>query len=329
MNGSDLTSPYNLRGIKKKTLKSGSGAPNLKGALMSVIRIKHDKNYVCIHKGALEDPNLSFKAKGLWAYCMSKPNDWEFHVTHLATVCKDKKTVIYSCLKELIKAGYCERLYKMEKGRRTGVEYVINEIPNLKISLRHSGNLNLENLNLENQPLLSNDSSLVSNEKQSNRSAPPPVSAEAESLCELFLKKIKERSPGFKDPNLVKWKACFDLLLRIDKRCPKEARELIEWASTHKWWKSACLSPEKLRKAWDEMTIQKVSDSEKSVVQQNRTYALKLKEKYPEQMKAMTFDDKYVINRAAGKEVPFNLPSERFKEVIISLFGGTYVAKGR
>jgi DNA-binding MarR family transcriptional regulator len=153
-------------------------------------------------------------------------------------------------------------------------------------------------------------------------------SAEAESLCDFFLKKIKERSPGFKDPNLIKWRSCFDLLLRIDKRCPKEARKLIEWASTHKWWKSACLSPEKLRKVWDEMLIQMNAETEKSLVQINRTYALKLKEKYPEQMKAMTFDDKYVINRTAGKEVPFNLPTERFKEVLVSLFGGTYVAKG-
>ena len=82
---------------------------------MSIIRVKHDKNYVCIHKGALEDPNLSFKAKGLWAYCMSRPDDWEFHVSHLASVSKEKECAIYSALKELKREGYVELTRHREK----------------------------------------------------------------------------------------------------------------------------------------------------------------------------------------------------------------------
>jgi hypothetical protein len=293
---------------------------------MSVIRIKHDKNYVCIHKGALEDPNLSFKAKGLWTYCMSKPNDWEFHVNHLTTVSKDGEDAIYSAIKELIEYGYMKKIQANVGGKFQSVDYEVYETPQLKKSLPHRDFPDAGFPDAGNPALVSNDSSLVSNDKHRKGSAPPPVSAEAESLCDFFIKKIKERSPNFKDPNLVKWRSCFDLLLRIDKRSVDEARRLIEWTSTHKWWKSACLSPEKLRKAWDEMTIQMNSEAEKKIIQANRTYALKLKEKYPEQMKAMTFDDKYVINRSAGKEVPFHLPHERFKEVLVSLFGGSYVA---
>jgi hypothetical protein len=152
---------------------------------MSVIRIKHENNYVCIHKGALEDPNLSFKAKGLWAYCMSRPDDWSFHVSHLATVCQDRKTAIYSAIKELIKAGYCEKIQLREKGRNCGVEYIIHEISNLKKSLRHSGNLNSESLNSENQPLLSNDS-LLSNDAHQKPPNPQRGDAPKGAECEVL-----------------------------------------------------------------------------------------------------------------------------------------------
>jgi hypothetical protein len=103
---------------------------------MSVIRVKHQKNYVVIHKGALENPKLSFKAKGLWAYCMSRPDDWEFHVSHLATVSKEKEDAIYSGIKELIDEGYC-RKFQTNKGKGEGngrgsfgaVDYEIYEEP--------------------------------------------------------------------------------------------------------------------------------------------------------------------------------------------------------
>jgi hypothetical protein len=296
---------------------------------MSVIRIKHTKDYVCIHKGALEDPRLSFKAKGLWAYCMSKPNDWEFHVNHLATVCKDKRTVIYSSIKELIKAGYCTRVCIREKGKVTGIQYTIYEIPNLKISLPLSGNLNSEKLNSENRPLISNDSYLLSNESQSNSSkvetkssAKAEPSADADHLCEFFIESIKKRCPDLKPPNLVKWRSCMDLLLRVDKRDLEKTKRLISWAESHKYWKSACLSPEKLRKAYDEMSIQMDSEASNRIIQINRTYALQLKEKYPEELKAFTFDDKYAINRSLGKEISFSMEPEAFKAAFISLFGG-------
>lgn len=159
--------------------------------------------------------------------------------------------------------------------------------------------------------------------------ASPPISADAESLCDLFLKKIKERNPHFKDPNIVKWRSCMDLLLRIDKRDLEQTKKLILWASEHNWWKTACLSPEKLRKCWDEMFMQINSQSEKELIQQNRSYALRLKDKHPVEMKGFTFDDKFAINRSLAKEIPFNLPHEAFKKALVSMFGGEYVATTR
>jgi DNA-binding Lrp family transcriptional regulator len=162
---------------------------------------------------------------------------------------------------------------------------------------------------------------------QKEASAAPQVSADADALCTFFFEKIRERNPEFKEPKLDKWRVEFDLILRVDKRDPGRVRDLILWASTHKWWKGACLSPSKLRKDYDIMATQMLSDSGNELVRKNRAYAMNLKEKYPEQMRSLSFDDKYAIHRAMAKEIPFHLPEETFKKALIEMFGGTYVRR--
>lgn len=153
----------------------------------------------------------------------------------------------------------------------------------------------------------------------------PPISADAESLCDFFLSKIKERHPKFKDPNKAKWLREFDCILRIDKRDLLETKALILWASEHNWWQAACLSPAKLRKDFDTMSIQMKSDEDKSVVRDNRAFALSMKEKHPKEMKGLTFDSKYAINSSKAEEIPFSLPRETFQRALINMFGGEYV----
>ena len=104
---------------------------------MSVIRIKKSDNFVSIHKGALENPKLSFKAKGLWAYCMSRKNDWVFHVSHLSTVSKEGEDAIYSAIKELEAEGYVKKIQKNISGKFQKVDYEVYEEPQLKKCLPH------------------------------------------------------------------------------------------------------------------------------------------------------------------------------------------------
>jgi len=170
----------------------------------------------------------------------------------------------------------------------------------------------------------SSDPKTTDKEIHKKGSSTPP-SADAEGLLELFLTKIKERNPEFKDPNRAIWLSEMDKLLRIDKRSVEKTREIIIWASTHKWFKTACLSPGKLRKDYDSMLMQMEAGREEEMIFKNRQFALNLKEKYPEQLKALTFDKNFVGNRSSGKEIPFKLPHEQFKELFISLFGGSYV----
>ncbi len=100
---------------------------------MSIIRTSHNREnpYVMLNKSALEDPFLSWAAKGLWAYLMSRSDDWNVSVTHLSSIYSEKgggERAIYSLLNELIEIGYCERI-KVHggKGQFQKTEYVIKE----------------------------------------------------------------------------------------------------------------------------------------------------------------------------------------------------------
>lgn len=57
----------------------------------------------------LYDPNLSFKAKGLYAYLYSKPDGWDFAATRIAKETKEAVKSIWSTLKELEEQGYLYR----------------------------------------------------------------------------------------------------------------------------------------------------------------------------------------------------------------------------
>lgn len=155
--------------------------------------------------------------------------------------------------------------------------------------------------------------------------ASPGVSAEADLLYTFFFEKLRERNPEFKEPNKKAWLKELDLLLRVDKRNLEKVKEIIEWASEHNWWKTACLSPSKLRKDYDAMLMQMNGESDKNRIRVNRAFAISMKEKHPEHMRSLSFDDKFAMNSKNGKEIPFNLPEEIFKDALINMFGGTYV----
>ncbi len=100
--------------------------------LNEIIRIKkHTNNFVIMDKTFLEDDRLSFKAKGILAYLLSKPDDWKVIVGDLVKQSKDGKTAIYAGLKELKECGYYTKVpVRNEEGTRiVRWESVVYEVP--------------------------------------------------------------------------------------------------------------------------------------------------------------------------------------------------------
>lgn len=140
---------------------------------MSIVRVSHDQSnpYVILNKQALADPNISWAAKGLWAFLMSKPDNWKVSVTHLSKIYLGKgggRDAIYSLIKELIDNGYCKKNQKTNsEGKFIGVEYTLYEFKNL---LPLTGNPNAD-VPITDKPDYTNKGSVLSNEKEQQQAA--------------------------------------------------------------------------------------------------------------------------------------------------------------
>ncbi len=87
---------------------------------MTVCRAIHDKSnpYTVINKSIVFDCRLSLKAKGLWLYAFSRPDDWQFYISEMTQHCTDGPDSIKTCLKELIACGYLFKIQNRgEKGK--------------------------------------------------------------------------------------------------------------------------------------------------------------------------------------------------------------------
>lgn len=112
--------------------------------------------YAVIPNSILNNTKLSFKAKGLYAYIQSKPDDWNFSVENIAAQAKEGVESIRGAISELEQFGLLtRRKFQVEKGH-WDIEYILHEVtvieevevPTPKNPT--SGNPSQENPRLEN-----------------------------------------------------------------------------------------------------------------------------------------------------------------------------------
>jgi len=96
----------------------------------SIIRVQKHKGFSIISNVHLNDDRLSWKAKGILTYLLSKPDDWQVYVRDLVKRSTDGRDAVYSGLKELSVCGYVvSETMRNEKGKITGTAYYIIENP--------------------------------------------------------------------------------------------------------------------------------------------------------------------------------------------------------
>lgn len=96
-----------------------------------IFKIKRKaRDFFQCSNAVIEDKNLSFKAKGVLCYLLSKPDTWTPRVGELASVGPDGKESIQSALKELRKFGYAVlEVERSADGRTTGTFWQVFEAP--------------------------------------------------------------------------------------------------------------------------------------------------------------------------------------------------------
>ena len=99
---------------------------------MAVIRINKTSDYTIMGNQHLREKELSLKAKGLLSIMLSLPNDWDYSVAGLVSICKESKNTIITILDELKKFGYLTITKKLPNETESGrfeYEYNIFEYP--------------------------------------------------------------------------------------------------------------------------------------------------------------------------------------------------------
>jgi hypothetical protein len=94
-----------------------------------IMKAKHKSDFFQMNNAPVQDPGLSWAAKGLLVYLLSLPETWEVHLRDLfaRSICGRKPT--QAALNELIAAGYVVK--EQGKNKRRDTRYTVYEDPAL------------------------------------------------------------------------------------------------------------------------------------------------------------------------------------------------------
>lgn len=149
---------------------------------MTIFRVfKESGNFVTVHKNFIHDNTISWKAKGILLYLLSRPDDWQIYETELVKHTRDGLSSLKSGIKELEEVGYIKRTRKRDdKGRLKEYEYAVFEHPNQmrnsnvgfsnvgnsNVGKTYVGKSNTTNNNNTNNDLTNNNSTNNDSSKQ-------------------------------------------------------------------------------------------------------------------------------------------------------------------
>lgn len=118
------------------------------------------------------------------------------------------------------------------------------------------------------------DTNTNTNIETKNLSSRNKFSNDDFSLAKYIEEKIRILNPNAKSPNSDKWANEIRLMREIDKREHTEIKRIFDWANRDPFWRSNILSPAKLRKQFDQLTIKASSNGPHQ--QDNRSRAKKV-----------------------------------------------------
>ena len=92
-----------------------------------IFKNKRQNKFTQISNDVLVDENLSYKAKGILAYLLSRPADWNIYENEIEKHSKDGIDSVRTGIKELIDNGYVVRQKSRVKGMFDGYEYAVSD----------------------------------------------------------------------------------------------------------------------------------------------------------------------------------------------------------
>nr|WP_245998181.1 conserved phage C-terminal domain-containing protein [Siminovitchia terrae] len=191
--------------------------------------------FVQIDKTMLSDEKISWKAKGILSYLLSKPDGWITYITDIEKRSADGRDSVRSGIKELADAGYIIRKRIRDKGQFKGWEYEVYETPDVgktengkaDVGKSDFGKTDVGESNTSNNDSSNND---LSNKEDSNNDNNIPYVEIVTYLNQAASKKYRHTTPKTKSIIKARWNEGFrldDFKAVIDIKCK-------EWLSDEK-----------------------------------------------------------------------------------------------
>ena len=96
----------------------------------SIITVKRRTGFTVLSNSTLRDKRLSLKTRAILAIMISMPEDWDYTVSGLASVCGAGKSAVSSALQEMEDFGYLTRIQRHDNaGHFSRTEYIVTDEP--------------------------------------------------------------------------------------------------------------------------------------------------------------------------------------------------------
>lgn len=211
---------------------------------MGKIKINRKDNFTIISNSILKNPNLTLKAKGLYAYMWSLPDDWDYSVAGLTKVLKEGKDAINEALKELEREGYLVRTILRAGGKFADMDYILHETPQ---KVPFTENPQAEKSDAENPQQINTNKTKEKKKKSKTivlESGTPVKSygdifkaPEYSQITEALRKFITQCKGMNYTPQIATVKKWADLLVTEGKNSPEYAMRIVN-QSIDKGWKA-------------------------------------------------------------------------------------------
>ena len=107
--------------------------PSKKNSMVHIVRnwamLKITNRYGIVPNQLLNDPSISWKAKWLFGYLQSKPEDRDFATDRIRKDSADGRDSTTNWIKELEKAWYLQRTKRKNERWQRDIEYTLYDTP--------------------------------------------------------------------------------------------------------------------------------------------------------------------------------------------------------
>lgn len=99
---------------------------------LTIIRVKKNRNYTVISNEVARRNDISLRAKGLFYYLMTLPDDWKIYKSEICKHSTEGRDATNKAFRELEAAGYIEqKAHRIEGGKLRGWDYTVVESTDL------------------------------------------------------------------------------------------------------------------------------------------------------------------------------------------------------